>query len=793
MTTGVDVIMSEPKCMQLGDTSISITEYYDFMSYDEEDCSDISHSQLQQQQVIPPPQQPPKYKWGPVVEKVSKMKAAWLESTLTTLNNALKPIQAEGSVEADSSGTPWLKVEPLDGSEEMSDWQKQVKDVLNEHFPDYREEAIPLPDYCQADIMKSAELLASAQNDVTVTSAGSSLIIAGGSASVQETILKAKDMISDFEISTEEKTYPRKHVNYLKKFCKHVLDSIPAVLDYTLDPDLKVIVVYGNKKVRESFWWQVQSEISNIQEKSITVQHEHFKLLSSNRGKERIEEIIGMKPIMFELESNPPDYTLCFLSPPHVDKETLKRIRDKFKTLLISGSLSLTYEKLRLCSDKKWRELIEGIQKNNLVLVTVEDSSKKIIITGEPIHVDDAFIKIDNFLSEHTSVEERLNIEFHKWSVMKNNFKDELDKIKHAMGKHVKVTWPESKLQTSVYIVIRGDPNKVDDVKLKLVALQSEVCSKEEKLCNIPAAIKVVESMEDRIRVLEGQYGACIDVSLTCDDRSASSSQSSSVAPSKLCSATCPNEVRLSVYAGDFTKHNHVDSIITFIPPNPTYQEEIIKALFSAGGPPFQDDFKRKIGQFIHQSPGEIFKSFHGQLQCNELFHCFLHPWVDGSSNEEFYLEECLNKALHSTRRCNTILFTPSSLKYPADVFAKNMISSLCSNSSISSDMTVAVYVNDISQAQEFECQLKQNDCRIITPVSTQLTLPVNSSAHQVHQVARSISSPISSYITLLRGSLLEQQVLVSISFVIFTNITLYLYNMNRLKFMSIPQIQILT
>ena len=123
-----------------------------------------------------------------------------------------------------------------------------------------REEAIPLPDYCQADIMKSTELL----DDVTVTSAGSSLIIGGGSASVQETILKTKDMISDFEVSTEEKTYPRKHINYLKKFCKHVLDSIP---DYTLDPDLKVIVVSGNKKVRECFWSKVQSEISNIQEK----------------------------------------------------------------------------------------------------------------------------------------------------------------------------------------------------------------------------------------------------------------------------------------------------------------------------------------------------------------------------------------------------------------------------------------------------------------------------------------------------------------------------------------------
>ena len=761
VTTGVDVIMSEPKCMQLGDTSISITEYYDFMSYDEEDCSDVSPSMAashSQQQVIPPPQQPPKYKWGPVVEVVNKMKAAWLESTLTTLNNTLKPIQAEGSMEADSSGTPWLKVEPLDGSEEMSDWQKQVQDVLNEHFPDYREEAIPLPDYCQADIMKSTELLASAQNDVTVTSAGSSLIIAGGSASVQETILKAKDMISDLEVSTEEKTYPRKHVNYLKKFCKHALDSIPAVLDYTLDPDLKVIVVSGNKKVRESFWCQVQSEISNIQEKSIPVEHEHFKLLSSNRGKERIEEVIGMKRIMFELESNPPDYTLCFLSPPHVEKETLKRIRDKFKTLLISGSFSISCEKLRLCSDKKWRELIESIQKNIFVLVTVEDSSKKITVTGEPIHLKDVIEKIENFLSEHTSVEERLNIDFHEWRVMESSFKNDLDKIKHNMGKHVKITWPEPELRVSVCIVIRGDPNKVDDVKHKLEELQSKVCSKEEKLCNIPAAIKVVESMEDKIRVLEGQYGACIDVSLTSDD---TSSQSSSVAPSKLCSATCPNEVRISVYAGDFTKHNHVDSIITFIPPNPTYQEEIFKLLFMAGGPPFQDDFKRKIGQFIDQSPGEIFKSSHGQLQCNEILHCFLHPWVNGSSNEEFYLEECLNKALHSTRHCNTILFTPSSLKYPAATFANSMISSLSSNLSISSDMTVAVYVNDISQAREFESQLQQNNCRIVTPVST---LPVRSSAHQVHQVARSISSPISSYITLSRGSLLEQQVL-SISF----------------------------
>ena len=208
-------------------------------------------------------------------------------------------------------------------------------------------------------------------------------------------------------------------------------------------------------------------------------------------------------------------------------------------------------------------------------------------------------------------------------------------------------------------------------------------------------------------------------ISQTCEDPSIAFDHTH-LSEVKLCSATCPNGVRVSVYKGEFTKHNHVDLIVVFIPPNQNQQNDTnLKLLFAAGGAELQEDFDKKISQLFKQSAGDLFASHPGKLQCSQVLYCFIPPWSSNSGpNGEYYLLDCLGKVLGKTQSYNTILFASACslpLKYPADVFARNIIDSITSCPFISSVLTVAVYVSEGSHGMEFEKHFQASNCVSVT------------------------------------------------------------------------------
>ena len=423
----------------------------------------------------------------------------------------------------------------------------------------------------------------------------------------------------------------------------------------------------------------------------------------------------------------------------------------KYKNLLISQEMNLNPSKMRFCSDRKWREMVDTMQSDMFVRITVNDTTQSVIVTGENQIVQAVISKLNTFLAEQTSVEEQVCMDVHHWQVINKGMGQELDGLKSSVqGKEMKIEWPQQTgFHDKVHIMIRGDPSLVDKVKGELEALEKKVCHREEKLSNIPAAMQVISSMDDK---LENQYGAAIDVSLTSNDDLDTGrvrTLSTALTEAKLCNATCPNDVRVSVYKGEFTKHNHVDLMVVFIPPDHNQQNDTnLKLLFAAGGAELQKNFNRKVSQLFKQSAGDLFTSHPGKLQCNQVLYCFILPWSSNCGpNEEFYLQECLGKVLRKTQGYNTILFASACslpLKYPADVFARNIIDSIISSPFVSSDLTVAVYVSEGSHSKEFEKHFQASNCRMSVSFAP---------------VAKAISSSVSSFITLTKGSLLDQQV----------------------------------
>ena len=757
--------INNPECSLLDDLRISLSEYYEFMADGETliEKEDPSVQPSPSPDPPPKPEPPPKpvplkFTWSPVTTSLTVTKSMWIQDGMPELNDTLAPLNAQAVVDQDASGTPLLRVEPLPGSEDMNDWEYQVGAVVQSLLSQFKEVTEHLPVYGREELLKCTE---SAGGGLIKEVNGNALLLAGRRDVVDEVLgsIHAK-MARLNKVVSEERLISQSLVKYMKKFSDRRLNNVnPLVVRYNLAADTGIVSVEGTEEARTAFWEVVNEEVDGVQKKSVGLEQEELKLLDSKLGADAIERTIGLKmvDIVYNFEETSDGHTLAILSPRHVSKDRLKWIKDSLKKLLISQEMNLNPSKMRFCSDRKWREMVDTMQSDMFVRITVNDTTQSVIVTGENQVVQAVISKLNTFLAEQTSVEEQVCMDIHHWQVINKGMGQELDGLKSSVqGKEVKIEWPQQKPGTGfcdkLSIVIRGDPSLVDKVKGELEALEKKVCHREEKLSNIPAAMQVISSMDDSIRLLENQYGAAIDVSLTSNDDLDTGrvrTLSTALSDAKLCSATCPNGVRVSVYKGEFTKHNHVDLMVVFIPPGHNRQNDTnLKLLFDAGGAELRKDFDSKVSQLFKQSAGDLFTSHPGKLQCSQVLYCFIPPWSSNSGpNGEYYLLDCLGKVLGKTQSYNTILFASACslpLKYPADVFARNIIDSITSCPFVSSDLTVAVYVSEGSHSKEFEKHFQASNCHVSASFAP---------------VAKAISSSVSSFITLTKGSLLDQQV----------------------------------
>ena len=738
--------MAIPQCHVIGDSHLSMTEYFDFMDDQGEDGEDMNAG------LVTAPSQEVEHSSTPVQRSYDwktmhigiddDFKDFWRQDHLQELNGKLGELNAHASMCNDQSGSLQLKIDPLAGSETMADWEEQIEKAVDNFRLHFKKDSENLPNYGFADLIKYAESAKSIKLMVQV--ANNVVTLTGEAESVDRVMDTIRKMIYQlYEIKPERRSFPKKHIKYLKKFSTHQLMNntrIP-VEKFILNSDQEIITVEANQEAREAFWGAVEAETSNIKEKTVDLESEAFELLATKQGTNKIEEVIGPMQIVYDLVNDPPSYSLCLLSPSFVPKEKMKSIKTSLKKLIECKKMKIeTIQKFRFCKDMKWKEFVGKKQKDVFVLITVDEANQSVNVTGEQVVIEDVLQKIQKYISEQASIREHVLIDGPKWTVISQSCWDDIEAIKHKFqGTNVEVKWPQPAVHTNAVLIIKGDPPLVDKMKGELEALQKKVCEREETLSNIPAVMPMMESMEDTIRALEFKFKASIHFSV----------KKGIMAGPKLCSGTCPNDVRISVYSGDFTKHNKVDVIINFIPPAPTHQEDNLRLLFDAGGVDLQQDFTKKLS---NESPGEIFTCDSGQLQCGKLCHCIIPPW-DGSNTK--YLESSLSKTLHNIKRCSTVLFTSicsSPLNYPAEVFAVNIVSLVSTNPDISSDMTVAVYVNGMAQAAKFESQFHQSNCRVLSQVQSSATVGEVSRT-------RSIDNPISSFITLTKGDLLEKQV----------------------------------
>lgn len=762
---------------KLENNQLTVKEYHSFMYLDQTDIIlQTDSSPSQQGRRNSPHPKTPQHVWSVQREQLSKEQSFYLQHSISNLNDTLKALKAVAEIE-ESGTSKWVNIKPLEGSSEVEDWEKKVTEAQKEHFEGLCVETIAFPKEAKGEVL-SHVIVATGTHPTSikiVTSANETITITGRKDIIDKVREEVTEISLSFQITTIAIPLPKKHVMFLAKFCEREFKTLqPAVVDFNFVPDESIISVTANPEGHESLLAMIEQQVKTIQEKDLPISRGAYKLLSSTHGTKKLSEVFGVttSQLVCDLEENDnpdgtPGYCVCLLSR---DIEVCKKAKKNLKLYIYEETFETTKTKIRVCSSKEWRDLVEKLTGEYFVSITAREELATITVTGEKIVCADIVSKIKKFLTKHTNIEERITLSKNEWRVVSTNFLKEIEGVKEqAKGKNVKVEWPkETSTESALPILIQGEPGFVDDIKVQVEMLTMKVCKKESRVANVPAMVQVLDSMEDRISAIENRYKAAIEVCLEKGDNSgAADSQATGELPRKVCSATSPDGARVSIYTGDITHHQPVGVIVNFVTPDPDPHIGNLKLLLEAGGGEALNDFSSKISQFMRLTPPEYFKTKQGQLKCSQLLHCVLPPWnsAESDATKSYFLEETLKKALQSASPYGSILITPLTaipFHYPINVFVRQVMEVLTTGhvSAFASDLQVTIYVEAIRHAKEFEEMLLAKKFQVHTKVPLNSPMLSCKQSHQATAQAKTISSPISSFITLVKGDLLQQQVI---------------------------------
>ena len=751
----------------LGTTPIRVQEYCPFSDpiLGDQTCkmNDLSNPHVQPQLSVESPPRA-KHMWGPLKKKIDTEKHNYLHHTLSKLNSELENVKAHASIEEDRSKGVSIVIIPQQGASELADWEERVSTILSDLLASFIESRHTFPAEAKGEVLEYTTNLRNDHPELYVKTEGDTLILAGNQKLVNEVLERVVEICETFQVVSTSLVLQRKHIKYLMQFCKRDLDTTVAGVEYIADSEGGVINVTANPRSVKAFQDLIDEKTQSIQEKTLMLTTDAYKLLSSKRGKEKIEASIGtsISRLIYDFEVTSADgnaaHQLCFLSPT---KELCKGAIKTLKPCVHEKVIPVSATKVKACNIPEWKELEEKLNKEFFIQISVKP--KSIIVTGESIAVEDVATKISQFIHDQMSVQDHVVCQISEWKVIKQNMFNEINAVKdQAKQRNVQVVYPNPNARdNTVKILILGEHAAVHDVKVQIEMLQGGIHQKETRVTRVAGLLQVLQSMEDKLRVLEQTHKAVIEVDIERDDNDATGiTKPAGEKPIKVSTATANDGSKVTVFTGDFTQV-HVGTIVNFVTPDPNYSQGNLKTLIAAGGSEVRDNLHSKISQFLVLSHGQSFVSSHGQLKCTQLLHCIIPPWAGGRNNESYFLEESIRQAFATTAQFGTLLITPVTappFRYPVNVFAEKVIEAVTD----SYDVQVMVFTENISHAKAFEESLRGKKFQIHSLVtqSGPVAVPQIGKPDSARgTIVKAISGQISSFISLSQGDMLKQEV----------------------------------
>ena len=654
---------------------------------------------------------------SPQRDPLTKEQHFYLNNNLLEFNDTLQSLKACADIEKVGKYY-FVVISPLEGSGSIDEWKDKVAAALKEHFEEFSIETIDFPNNKEAKLDIQDIIYDQTDSVLVVKRKLDSFIIAGSKEIITEICEKATIICLQYQVTIRAIELPRKRVKFLEKFYYHKFQKLvnkTSVHAIQFNTDNGLITVTANPPGHTEVD-KVIKQKNTPEEKSLLLSRAAYKLLSSRRGANKLKKVFDISgpQIVYDMEQVqiPGDvqYYICFLSK---DAEVLKKVIKSLKLYVHEVAFETSPAKIQLCSSKEWRLFIATLSEEHFVSITAQEDSSWIIITGEKLACNGISERVQRFLEKH-NIEERVTVSQSEWFVVNKNFSNEVNGINdQAKKKQVKIEWPKPKLKvSSLPIVISGEPLVVDNIKVEVTMLLQKVCKKESRITGVPAVGHVLESMDDKLRLLETDERVRIEVTLENGDNNEleAAAQVEGELPQQVCAGTSPSGSRVSVYTGDFAQNAPVGVIVNFITSDPNTQVGCLKHLLESGGADAMEDFKQKVLQFMELKPGEVFKTRHGQLNCSQLVHCVLPSWRTAESNaiKEYFLELALYDVMKDAAHSGSILITPltsAPLHYPVNTFVRLVIDAVTHQTC--SDLQVSVYVEELHHANEFRVKMQ--------------------------------------------------------------------------------------
>ena len=743
------------ECLTIGGEVATAAEYYGFPDEDSDDEESLCLKETV------------KIKWNKIQFQVASYELPWLQSVLSDLNKNLGSLSACCNLDKNDSIT-YLEVAPLEGASYLKNWAVDVEVVITNTRSLFSRVSIPVPENLKTKILQHAQETSGSALHVEIH--GNDLICGGDKSSVLQMENHTKQFIADFQLQKDERKYPSVQVYFLNQALQKKLETNP-INGSSFNVEEGHISITANIRDRAAFWKIVSDELHNFKEKSFEMSKSLGEMLRTPLGTKKIEEYIGISQVYFYLEPIVDGYRIYFMSST-VSKDTLKKIKEKFKKSFECKQKHITEAQLHGCNDVEWKRFAKELEQDNFVSINVDLPSSVVNVSGEKIAVSDILSKINTYFMEKFSVTLKLTLSYHEWKVISLHFMDKLEAIRRDFATvNISIPSTQSKIGLQTILQIHGEKSVAESAKHRVEAIIREVCHKEDHMSNIPTARQLLGKMQDKIKVMENEKHASIDISIIKETSTLKAQKTLSPPPKRVCLATLKNEIRINVYEGSFTNHDcAVDIIVNFVSLYPSESHANLSDLKNiTNGIDIIDELKTKL-RHTRQRAGNIEQTNNvGVLKCGSLWHFLLGEWEGDRNSESLLLGKFFEKLFKNAIKYRTILLTTACSKplhYPPEVFSKKLIESLQSLNG-SPDLNVIIYVNTSTEATDFVKQLRDpsSDCRIAKTEATSSSKsrstekPVKSKKTTAKKKVSETEKSYQDYIIVEKGDMIQKKV----------------------------------
>ena len=346
----------------------------------------------------------------------------------------------------------------------------------------------------------------------------------------------------------------------------------------------------------------------------------------------------------------------------------------------------------------------------------------------------------------------RVEYELPHWKVLSAS-SDLLQAIEsQAIMLGVKLIHPNTKASIPV-IEVQGSASGIVQIVQQLEDLKLLIHVSSKVLKYTPGLWTVLQSMEDKIRILEHDCNVAVSIAATAhnDDVDAEIYQVPLTAVFNHC--------YIEVCIGNFTQHPSATSIVNIMSQD--LDQQYLSQLVQSGGRRIYEDVMSRMKELSSCELPQVFETNPHNIKINKLVHCVVLKWNGGKGNEVQVLEEGLNHAILSAALPCIVIALPSlpPILYPPVVVVEALINVIERISLDVSGVTFAFYAATTDDVKAVETFF--NEKSIESQVKTAYQQMEASKVHDFtdSRVIRVLKSTLPSFISVIKGDLFQQKV----------------------------------